>query len=547
MASGFLGNTNTTSTGSQQDPNAPLTPGVTSTDQAGGQKQTGAGPVNIGGGGQSGSAGPSTAAASGSASAAQPSGGGAAGVAASNQPVDFGSWLGANQQGVQNQTSALTSSAVSTGTALNNAANNFASAASQQVAGAGQATAFNPSGGAPTVAQINAATTSQYSGPTASSLSAGSQYSNVNNAAGKAAQASQSLRNGGSQSNAWDYAAQRASGGAKQQTLQAQGALGQQQSQAAGTAAQAGQAANAAQTSWNNTVDANKAALGQVVQSGANTASSNVAGVQRTASTASSAAAKAASDSSPSEASAALSSYTNYLTQLGVAPADIQTAISELSAHQISPQQAMQWMQSVISTATDTGAGAYTGYNANTAAVQNAANAKLGNGNTVSAGSNGAVSTGGLANDTAQNQAAVQNAKQQALAFVNKQVASAGGDPNNSYNQQINNSPDAMQHAVGLMEQRGNDFAPLDNAVGYLMANGMSFQEIADAFGLSGSVAAAFVQHYTQNAGKMASAYNGQDNTNWSAQGNNTGQNWGSVVNPGAVHMSIGDAERARQ
>lgn len=498
MSSFFGGQTSSTNSGAT---NQPAWAGVYTTDQS--KSQTGGTQTptaTAGGAAPQGGAQPSAAPASGGAAGAQPQQQGASAQqqARSAGPVDFSQFLAANQQGAANTSSAVTGSAASAATGLGSAATAFDSAAQTAAKGAPQATAFTGS----TVADINAASTGPYTGPTASSLSQTSAYQAYQAQQAQAQKAQQALQNQ-APSNGFDAAVAHATQ-MRQQQLNAQGQLQQAGTQAQ-QAVQAGQgAATGAAQAYNTTVAQNKAALGTLAQQGADAAASAKAG---TASTVSNITGALGTVSSGAQLEDTLKQYAPQLAQLGFSPQDIQQLEQEVGGDRLSYKDTVNWLNQQINNA----AGQATGYTASQAAIENAANTKLGNTGSTAAASSYKDDASKLSNQAAQNEDAIKQLQQYSGANFDKTVnpgASAGQTAARVGEDAANTLlPGAGEVINGLSEH--TNFAPMDNTVGYLMANGLSPSDITTDMGFSSNSPEykEFVDHYSKYSTNVQNVY----------------------------------------
>lgn len=444
---------------------------------------------------------PGAAPASGGASGAQPQQQGASAQqqAKAAGPVDFSQFLAANQQGAANASNQITGSAQSAATGLSNAATAFDAAAQSATKGAPQATAFTGS----TVADINAASMGPYTGPTASSLSQTSAYQAYQAQQVQAQKAQQALQNQ-APSNGFDAAVAHATN-MRQQQLNAQGQLQQAGAQAAQNVQSGQGAAAGAEQAYNNTVSQNTAAIGALADQ---TSSAATEAKASTASTVSNITSALGTASTGSQVAATLSQYSGQLEQMGFSPQDIQTLEQELGDNAISTKDTINWLNQQINSA----AGQATGYTADQAAIENAANAKLGN-TAAATASTGAYQDdiSGINKQAGQNEAAIANLKQYSGANFDKTVnpGASTGDTAARVGEDIGNTllPGAGEVINGLSEH--TNFAPMDNTVGYLMANGMSPGDIATDMGLDPKSPQykEFVDHYSKYSTNVHQIY----------------------------------------
>lgn len=496
-----LGGSGSSSTDSSGAP-APALNNISNSDKV--SNPTGASTnQNIGGGGSGGAAsapapaGPTTAAPSGAA-AQTGAPGSASAQAGASAPVSFSQWLGANQQGAQNQTSALTNQAASTDSSIAGAQSSFTGYTGSAVANAPGAVALSGS----SASDINAASLSpsQYSGPTASSLSGSSQYGQLANAQGKSAQTAQTLRNNGSQANGYDAAIAQATK-TRAQVLGAQGQLANTNSTASQAAQGAFNQAGVAQSNFNNTVSSNLGQIGNIAAQGAATASTAQAATQSTASAASS---ELGTASTPAQLTADIYKNMQFLGSLGVSPTDINTLLEDVNNHSYPLSQAVAWLQQQIKG----GSAAATGYSTGAAATENAANAALGNGATSAAATGYTSNTNDVTKQDAQNQAAISSASQTVANYLKIQPKYSG----------YKGGTEAQDIE---MLTANNDYAPLDNSVGYLFNNGMSLPEVAASLGLQpgNSSYDMFMKHYSGYTTNLQNVYGGDTGANYASTG----------------------------
>ena len=502
--SSFFGGQSTSSTNSGGT-NQPAWAGVYTTDQS--KNQTGGTQTQAataGGAAPQGGAQPSAAPASGGAAGAQPQQQGASAQqqAKSAGPVDFSQFLAANQQGVQNQTNQTTGSASSAASQLGQAATAFTQSAQAASAVAPQATAFTGS----TAADIQAATTnpSSYTGPTASSLSNSQLYQAQQYAQQRAAQQAQALKNGGSQQNAYDAAAQKASGAAKQQTLGAEQNLANTQSAASQAVQQGLGAAQGAQQKFNNTVSSNLQQIGNVVSTDSAAAAAQKQGAQSTASAITGALA-GVKDAKSFDST--VSQYTEQLQAMGFSPQDIATIENDVNNGSYGVTEAVKWLSDQVGQA----APEATGYTAQQAAAVNAGNAALGNGGaqatTGSYTSSGATAT--VNQQAGRDETAIQSAKQTLAPYEQQRQQEIA--KLTTQNIQNGMTPQQAAQQAQMMEGGLQNYSGIDNAVGYLSANGMSTEEIANALGFQpgSSDYNQFVQHYNKYSNNVQQTYQG--------------------------------------
>jgi hypothetical protein len=328
-----------------------------------------------------------------------------------------------------------------------------------------------------------------YGGPSADQQQASAQGQALAAAQAQAAQQSQALQaaqSGSGAQNAWDSALL-TSGDGRNAILQALQGANMAGSNAGAAQQGAATAVGNAQAQSNANVAQQKTDLSNAASSQAATASTN--STQDAAITGS--LESALSTASPGNIGGIVNQYTPYLESLGFTP-------QQLSSLENDPAALMAAVQGVTSSG-------YSGYNDTTAANTNSINSLLGNGAaTVSGGTNGQASSTASA---AQYQAEQDT---QALQYLKSEQAKNAADAKNG-------APQA---------QGAGDANSSNEAISYLLHNGLTPAQLAAELGLTGQDADAFVSQWTLHSNPTLSANSSQTGAAWDSGKANSGSAW---------------------